>query len=61
MIIILGLVILLAAVIVGLAGIFTNSGSTHALTHDLSSPRIPRVVRRCRQLSAQFWLEAARS
>jgi hypothetical protein len=33
MIIILGLVILLAAVIVGLAGIFTNSGSTHALTH----------------------------
>ena len=33
MIVILGLVILLAAVIVGLAGIFTNSGSTHALTH----------------------------
>ena len=33
MIIILGLVILLAAVIVGLAGIFTNSGSTHDLTH----------------------------
>ena len=36
MIIILGLVILLAAVIVGLAGIFTNSGSTHALTHDFA-------------------------
>jgi hypothetical protein len=33
MIIILGLVILLAAVIVGLAGIFTNSGSAHGLTH----------------------------
>ena len=36
MIIILGLVILLAAVIVGLAGIFTNSGSTHVLTHDFA-------------------------
>ena len=36
MIIILGLVILLAAVIVGLAGIFTNSGSAHALTHDFA-------------------------
>lgn len=36
MIIILGLVILLAAVIVGLAGIFTNSGSTHALNHDFA-------------------------
>ena len=33
MIIILGLVILLAAVIVGLAGVFTNSGSGHVLTH----------------------------
>ena len=33
MIIILGLVILLAAVIVGLAGIFTNSGSAHGLGH----------------------------
>ena len=33
MIIILGLVILLAAVIVGLAGIFSNSGSGHVLTH----------------------------
>jgi hypothetical protein len=33
MIIILGLVILLAAVIVGLAGIFTNSGSAHGLDH----------------------------
>ena len=36
MIIILGLVILLAAVIVGLAGVFTNSGSTHVLTHDFA-------------------------
>ena len=36
MIIILGLVILLAAVIVGLAGIFTNSGSTHELTHNFA-------------------------
>jgi hypothetical protein len=36
MIIILGLVILLAAVIVGLAGIFTNSGSAHVLTHDFA-------------------------
>jgi FtsZ-interacting cell division protein ZipA len=36
MIIILGLVILLAAVIVGLAGIFTNSGSTHGLTHSFA-------------------------
>ncbi|MFZ2177000.1 MAG: hypothetical protein WAW17_23790 [Rhodococcus sp. (in: high G+C Gram-positive bacteria)] len=32
MIIILGLVILLAAVIVGLAGVLTNSGDGHALT-----------------------------
>ena len=36
MIIILGLVILLAAVIVGLAGVFSNSGSGHALTHDFA-------------------------
>ena len=36
MIIILGLVILLAAVIVGLAGVFTNSGSAHVLTHDFA-------------------------
>jgi hypothetical protein len=36
MIIILGLVILLAAVIVGLAGIFTNSGTTHELTHNFA-------------------------
>jgi hypothetical protein len=36
MIIILGLVILLAAVIVGLAGVFTNSGTTHGLTHSFA-------------------------
>jgi hypothetical protein len=33
MIIILGLVILVAAVIAGLAGVLANSGSDHALTH----------------------------
>jgi hypothetical protein len=33
MIVILGLVILVAAVVVGLAGVLTNGGSAHALTH----------------------------
>jgi hypothetical protein len=33
MIIILGLIILIAAVIVGVAGVLSNGGSTHALTH----------------------------
>src|SRR6478752_2429477 len=33
MIIILGLVILVAAVIAGVAGVLSNSGSGHALTH----------------------------
>ncbi len=33
MIIIIGLVILIAAVIVGVAGVLSNSGSGHALTH----------------------------
>jgi hypothetical protein len=33
MIIVIGLVILVAAVVVGLAGVFSNSGSDHALTH----------------------------
>ena len=33
MIIIIGLVILLAAVVVGVAGVLSNSGSAHALTH----------------------------
>ena len=33
MIIIIGLVILVAAVIVGVAGVLSNSGSGHALTH----------------------------
>jgi hypothetical protein len=33
MIIIIGLVILIAAVVVGLAGVLSNSGSGHALTH----------------------------
>lgn len=33
MIIIIGLVILIAAVIVGVAGVLANSGSSHALTH----------------------------
>ncbi|MFI6999900.1 hypothetical protein [Nocardia sp. NPDC050175] len=32
MIVIIGLVVLLAAVIVGVTGVFANSGSTHALT-----------------------------
>jgi uncharacterized membrane protein YciS (DUF1049 family) len=36
MIIILGLVILVAAVIVGVAGVLGNGGSTHALTHDFA-------------------------
>ena len=33
MIIVIGLVILVAAVVVGLAGVLSNSGSDHALTH----------------------------
>ena len=33
MIIIIGLVILVAAVVVGVAGVLSNSGSGHALTH----------------------------
>ncbi len=33
MIVIVGLVILIAAVIVGVAGVLANSGSSHALTH----------------------------
>ena len=36
MLIILGLVILLAAVIVGVAGVLGNDGATHALTDDFS-------------------------
>ncbi|QTJ65748.1 hypothetical protein HYG77_09140 [Rhodococcus sp. ZPP] len=36
MIIIFGLVILLAAVIIGLAGVLTNSGDGHALTDDFA-------------------------
>jgi hypothetical protein len=33
MIVILGLIILVAAVIVGVAGVLSNAGSAHALTH----------------------------
>src|ERR1700733_2205900 len=33
MIIIIGLVVLIAAVIAGVAGVLANSGSSHALTH----------------------------
>jgi len=33
MVVIVGLVILLAAVIVGVAGVLVNGGSGHALTH----------------------------
>jgi hypothetical protein len=33
MIVILGLIILVAAVIVGMAGVLSNAGSAHALTH----------------------------
>jgi hypothetical protein len=36
MIVIFGLIILLAAVIVGVAGVLSNSGSEHALTHGFS-------------------------
>ena len=36
MIIIVGLVILIAAVIVGVAGVLANSGSGHALPHDFA-------------------------
>lgn len=36
MIVILGLVILVAAVVVGLAGVLTNGGSAHALTHNFT-------------------------
>jgi hypothetical protein len=33
MIVILGLIIVVAAVVVGVAGVLSNAGSTHALTH----------------------------
>ena len=33
MIVILGLIILVGAVIVGVAGVLSNGGSEHALTH----------------------------
>lgn len=36
MIVIIGLVILVAAVLVGVAGVFANSGSTHTLTDDFA-------------------------
>lgn len=36
MILVLGLVLLVAAVIVGVAGVLGNAGSSHALTHDFS-------------------------
>jgi len=37
MIIVLGLVILVAAVVVGVAGVLSNSGHAHALTHGFSA------------------------
>ena len=33
MIVILGLIIVIAAVVVGVAGVLSNAGSVHALTH----------------------------
>jgi hypothetical protein len=36
MIIIIGLVILVAAVVAGVAGVLSNSGSGHALTHQFA-------------------------
>ena len=33
MIVILGLIILIAAVVVGVAGVLTNAGGAHGLTH----------------------------
>ncbi|MEV2221901.1 hypothetical protein AB0E01_18760 [Nocardia vinacea] len=36
MIVIIGLVILIAAVLVGVAGVFANGGSTHTLTDDFA-------------------------
>ncbi len=36
MLVVLGLIILVAAVVVGVAGVFNNVGSGHALTHDFS-------------------------
>ncbi|MCW2888644.1 MAG: hypothetical protein QOE54_3999 [Streptosporangiaceae bacterium] len=33
MIVILGLIILVAAVVIGVAGVLTNAGSAHAITH----------------------------
>ena len=38
MIIVIGLVILVAAVVVGLAGVVSNGGSDHALTHGFGAP-----------------------
>ena len=36
MFVVLGLIILVAAVVVGVAGVFNNVGSGHALTHGFS-------------------------
>jgi hypothetical protein len=36
MIVVIGLIILVAAVVVGVAGVLTNSGGGHALTHGFS-------------------------
>lgn len=36
MIVVLGLIILVAAVVVGVAGVLSNTGSGHALTHGFS-------------------------
>src|SRR5579875_78854 len=37
MVLILGLVVLLAAVVVGVTGVLSNAGDAHALTHDFSA------------------------
>jgi hypothetical protein len=36
MIVVAGLILLIAAVVVGLAGVLTNAGSGHQLTHDFA-------------------------
>ena len=42
MIIVIGLVILVAALVAGVAGVLGNGGSAHALTHPFRCIRLPR-------------------
>jgi hypothetical protein len=42
MIIIAGLIVVVAAVVIGMADVLDNGGSGHALTHGFAGIRLPR-------------------